>query len=130
MGMFAATLIIAAVDFGWLPLPRWVSFLVGSVSGVLTILGLAYYFYLRFSRKSTYGKYSHHTDWVFLALLALAVSSGFVMAALRLLNLPLAAYWAFAIHLVIVFDVMISFPFTKFAHVIYRPIALWIAGWK
>jgi len=130
MGMFAATLIIALVDFGWLPLPRWVSFLVGSVSGVLTLLGLAYYFYLRFSRKSTYGKHSHHTDWVFLALLALAVVSGFVMAALRLLNLPLAAYWAFAVHLVLVFNVMISFPFTKFAHVIYRPIALWIAGWK
>ena len=130
MGMFAATLIILAVDFGLLPLPRWVSFLVGSVSGVITMLGLAYYFYLRFSRKTTYGKRSHHTDWVFLALLALAVVSGFVMAVLRLLNLPLAAYWAFAIHLVMVFNVMISFPFTKFAHVIYRPVALWLAGWK
>jgi ferredoxin/nitrate reductase gamma subunit len=130
MGMFAATLIILAVDFRWLLLPRWVSFLVGSVSGAITLAGLAYYLYLRFSRKGTYGKHSHHTDWVFLAMLTLAVVSGFVMVALRLLNLPLAAYWAFAIHLVIVFNVMISFPFTKFAHVIYRPIALWIAGWK
>ena len=93
-------------------------------------MGLAYYFYLRFSRKTTYGKYSHHSDWVFLILLALAVLSGFVMVALRLLNLPLTAYFAFAAHLVIVFNVMISFPFTKFAHVIYRPVALWIAGWK
>ena len=130
MGMFAATLIIGAVDFQWLPLPRWVSFLVGSVSGGVAILGLAYYFYLRFSRKTTYGKYSHHSDWVFLILLALAVISGFVMVVLRLLNLPLTAYWAFAAHLVIVFNVMISFPFTKFAHVIYRPVALWLAGWK
>ena len=130
MGMFAATMIIGAVDFQWLPLPRWVSFLVGSISGGVTLLGLAYYFYLRFSRKTTYGKYSHHSDWVFLILLALAVLSGFVMVALRLLNLPLTAYFAFAAHLVIVFNVMISFPFTKFAHVIYRPVALWIAGWK
>jgi nitrate reductase gamma subunit len=130
MGMFAATLIILAVDFRWLLLPRWVSFLVGSISGAVTLAGLAYYLYLRFSRKTTYGKRSHHTDWVFLILLTLAVISGFAMAVLRLLNLPLAAYWTFAVHLVIVFNVMISFPFTKFAHVIYRPIALWIAGWK
>jgi len=130
MSMFAATLIIAAVDFQLLPLPRWVSFLVGSISGGVTLLGLAYYFYLRFSRKTTYGKHSHHTDWVFLILLALAVISGFVMAILRLLNMPLTAYLAFAVHLVIVFNIMISFPFTKFAHVIYRPVALWLAGWK
>jgi heterodisulfide reductase subunit C2 len=130
MGMFTATLIIAAVDFQWLPLPRWVSFLVGSLSGGIATLGLAYFFYLRLSRKSTYGKYSHQTDWVFLILLALAVISGFVMAVLRLLNLPLMAYFVFAVHLVIVFNVMISFPFTKFAHVIYRPVALWLTGWK
>jgi len=128
MGMFAATLIIAAVDFQLLPLPRWISFLVGSLSGGVAILGLAYYFYLRFSRKTTYGKYSHHSDWVFLILLALAVISGFVMAILRLLNMPLTAYLAFAVHLVIVFNVMISFPFTKFAHVIYRPVTLWLVG--
>jgi ferredoxin/nitrate reductase gamma subunit len=130
MGMFAATLIILAVDFQWLPLPRWVSFLVGSLSGAVTLAGLAYYLYLRFSRKTTYGQHSHHTDWVFLILLTLAVVSGFVMTVLRLINLPLTAYFAFAVHLVIVFNVMISFPFTKFAHVIYRPVALWLAGWK
>jgi len=130
MGMFLATCIIAAVDFKWIPLPRWVSLVIGSASGVATLAGLAYYVYLRFDRKSEYSKYTHQTDWVFLALLALSVLSGYVMLAFRFMNMPMAAYWSFAVHLVFVFNLLISVPFTKFAHIVYRPIALWLAGVK
>ncbi len=130
MGMFLATVIIGAVDFHWLPWPRWVSLVIGSVSGVLTTLGLAYYIYLRLSRKTAVGKYSHPSDWAFLILLALSVLSGFVMVLFRFLNLPMAAYGTFAFHLVVVFDLLVTFPFSKFAHVLYRPVALWIAGLK
>ena len=130
MGMFLATAIIAAVDFKWIPLPRWVSLVIGSASGVATLAGLAYYFYLRFKRASEYSKYTHQTDWVFLALLALSVVSGYVMVALRFVNMPMAAYGAFAVHVVFVFNLLMSVPFTKFAHIVYRPIALWLAGVK
>ena len=130
MGMFLATLIIAAVDFKWLPWPRWVSLVIGSFSGALTTLGLAYYIYLRLSRKTAVGKYSHPSDWAFLVLLALSVLSGFVMVLFRFLNMPMAAYGTFAFHLVVVFDLLVTFPFSKFAHVIYRPVALWLAGVK
>jgi ferredoxin len=130
MGMLLATLIILGIDYSWLPFPRWVSLVIGSVSGVLTTLGLAYYVYLRLSRKTAVGKYSHPSDWTFLILLAMSVASGFIMLFFRLLNLPMAAYGTFAFHLVVVFDLLVTFPFSKFAHVIYRPVALWIAGWK
>jgi len=130
MGMFLATLIIAAVDFQWLQWPRWISLLVGSVSGALTTLGLAYYIYLRFTRKTAVGKFSHPSDWAFLVLLLLSVLSGFVMLFFRFTNMPMAAYWTFAFHLVVVFDLLVTFPFSKFAHVIYRPVALWFAGLK
>jgi nitrate reductase gamma subunit len=130
MGMFLATVIIGAVDFKWLPLPRWVSLVIGSFSGLLTTLGLAYYVYLRLSRKTAVGKYSHPSDWAFLILLALSVLSGFIMVLFRFLNMPMAAYGTFAFHLVVVFDLLVTFPFSKFAHVVYRPVALWIAGLK
>jgi len=130
MGMFLATLIIAAVDFQWLQWPRWISLAVGSVSGVLALLGLAYYIYLRLSRKTAVGKVSHPSDWAFLLLLLLSVLSGFVMVFFRFTNMPMAAYWTFAFHLVVVFDLLVTFPFSKFAHVIYRPVALWFAGLK
>ena len=130
LGMLLATVIIGAVDFKWLPLPRWVSLVIGSVSGVAALLGLSYYVSLRFNRKSAYSKYSHRSDWSFIVLLALSIMSGYVMVAFRFMDMPLAAYWAFAFHLVVVFNFLVSLPFTKFAHVVYRPIALWVAGVK
>jgi hypothetical protein len=63
-------------------------------------------------------------------LLALSVVSGYVMLAFRFLHMPMAAYGAFAVHLVFVFNLLMSVPFTKFAHVVYRPVALWLAGVK
>jgi ferredoxin/nitrate reductase gamma subunit len=130
MGMFLATLIILAVDYRWLPLPRWVSLAIGSVSGIACVLGLGYYFYLRLKGKTAVGKYSHPSDWAFLLLLALSVLSGYVMLLFRFLGMPMAAYVTFAFHLVAVFDLLVTFPFSKFAHVIYRPVALFLAGWK
>ncbi len=130
MGMFLATLIILGVDYNMLPLPRWVSLAVGSISGVACSLGLGYYFYLRLKGKTAVGKYSHPSDWAFLLLLALSVLSGYVMLFFRFSNMPMAAYGTFAFHLVVVFDLLVTFPFSKFAHVVYRPVALWIAGLK
>jgi heterodisulfide reductase subunit C len=130
MGMFLATLIIMGIDYGYLPLSDVIPFVIGSVSGAVTLVGAAYYIYLRATRKTAYGKYSHRSDWSFLVLLTLAVVTGFVMVAFRLLHLPKAAYISFAIHLVVVFNFLVSLPFTKFAHVVYRPVALWLAGVK
>jgi ferredoxin len=130
MGMFLATLIILGVDYSLLPFPRWVSLAVGFVSGAACSLGLGYYFYLRLKGKTAVGKYSHPSDWAFLLLLALSILSGYVMLCFRFLNMPMAAYWTFAFHLVVVFDLLVTFPFSKFAHVIYRPVALWFAGLK
>jgi ferredoxin len=130
MGMLLATAVIAAIDFKWIALPRWTSLAIGSVSGAATFLGVGYFAYLRFGRRSEYSKYSHRTDWTFLVLVALSVVSGYVMVAFRFLHMPMAAYAAYAFHLVFVFNFLISLPFTKFAHVVYRPIALWLAGVK
>jgi nitrate reductase gamma subunit len=130
MGMLLATMIIGAVDFGWLPWPRWVSLAVGSVSGVACALGLGYYLSLRLAKRTAVGKYSHPSDWAFLLLLALSVLSGFAIVAFRFLGLPAAAYATSAFHLVVVFDLLVTFPFSKFAHVVYRPAALFLAGLK
>jgi ferredoxin/nitrate reductase gamma subunit len=130
IGMFVATCVILAVDYHWIPLPRWVSLAIGSVSGAATLVGLGYYVSLRLAHRAEYSKRSHQTDWVFLMLLVLSVVSGYVMVAFRFLHMPMAAYGSFAFHLVFVFNLLVSLPFTKFAHIVYRPVALWLAGVK
>jgi heterodisulfide reductase subunit C/quinone-modifying oxidoreductase subunit QmoC len=50
------------------------------------------------------------------------------MVLFKFANLPQAAYTAFAVHLVFVFDLLVSLPFTKFAHAVYRPLALYLSG--
>jgi len=130
MGMLLATIIIGAVDFGWLPWPRWVSLAIGSVSGAACALGLGYYLALRLTGKTAVGKYSHPSDWAFLLLLALSVLSGFAIVGFRFLGLLPAAYVTVAVHIVFVFDLLVTFPFSKFAHVVYRPAALFFAGLK
>jgi heterodisulfide reductase subunit C len=127
-GMTLATITVMGIDYEWWPISRTVPFLLGSVFGILTFIGGSYFFYLRITRRKESAKYSHHSDWIFLLLILLAVLSGFVMVIFKFADLPRAGYIAFAVHLVFVFNLLVSLPFTKFAHAVYRPLALFLAG--
>jgi nitrate reductase gamma subunit len=81
----------------------------------------------RFFKTSTYAKSSEVDDWIFLLLLFFAGLTGFI--------LEIGVYWgssepwiyySFFIHLVFSGTLLFIFPFSKFAHVVYRPLALWI----
>jgi hypothetical protein len=37
-----------------------------------------------------------------------------------------ASYTLYAFHLIVVFDLIVLAPFTKFAHALYRPLAIWM----
>jgi ferredoxin len=131
MGLLLATVIVFGVDFfGFAEFFRTVAKVAGLLSGAVLMYGSTYFVLMRLGRKDSYFKYSHESDWVFLALLFLAGLTGFVLDLFELINLPWPAYIAFAAHLVVVFDLIVTIPFTKFAHAMYRPFALWIAETK
>jgi len=115
---------IAPAQTEWKIIPK----LLGIISGIALIYGSGYYIYIRAAKKDTYSKYSHHTDWIFLLLMFSAGLSGFFMDIFKLFNLPMVAYIAFAVHLIIVFNLLITAPFTKFAHALYRPIAILLSN--
>jgi nitrate reductase gamma subunit len=100
------------------------------VLGILTGLGFtggaAYYFYKRLRKSERHAKSSHFTDWAFVTLMLLAGISGLLLTFSLYLSASLAAYSFYLIHLVIAFDLVAMAPFTKFAHALYRPLAIWL----
>jgi len=125
-GLFLATILVFGVDFFGFPENfRIVAKILGLITGVALVYGSGYYIFKRIFIKDSYSKYSHFTDWIFIFLLFFSGLTGFFLDIFKWLNLPWPTYITFAIHLVIVFDLLISAPFTKFAHAIYRPLAIW-----
>ena len=100
--------------------------ILGLVGGVLIMYGSGYFIYKRLEGREEYAQHSDFIDWAFLTLIFLAGLTGFLLDAFMLADMPLASYLTFAAHLVVVFDLIVTAPFTKFAHAGYRPFALWI----
>jgi heterodisulfide reductase subunit C len=131
MGLFLATILVFGADFFGFPEAfRVAAKVVGVTSGVALIYGCLYFIFERLRAKNSYSKASHPSDWAFLLLLGLSGLTGFALDIFKWLNLPWPTYIAFAVHLVAVFDLLITLPFTKFAHALYRPLAVWLAGTK
>jgi nitrate reductase gamma subunit len=71
------------------------------------------------------------SDWSFLALLWLSGMTGFALEIALYLPQPQAwSYWMLLAHLVVVMELLFLLPFTKFAHAIYRIVALYFYALK
>jgi quinone-modifying oxidoreductase, subunit QmoC len=97
---------------------------LGIVAGLALTYGTAYFIYKRFEGKEEYASYSHFTDWTFLLLLLLVGVTGFLLDLFMFADFPLAAYVTYTVHLIAVFNLLVTAPFTKFVHALYRPLAL------
>ncbi|HEY3239275.1 MAG TPA: hypothetical protein VGL92_06925, partial [Acidimicrobiia bacterium] len=106
-----------------LSLPIWDPVkIVGNVGGVALVVALAQTLWSRLKRPHVAGK-STYSDWFFSGLLGLTAVTGFFTEILRFAGVRLA-YPAYAVHLVFVFALFVYFPFSKFAHAMYRTAAL------
>ena len=85
----------------------------------------------RLRKKEELHKNSHSSDWLFLILLFLTALSGILLHLFRILALPLPTYYVYVIHLMIVGPMLIiEVPFGKWAHMLYRPLAIYLATVK
>jgi quinone-modifying oxidoreductase, subunit QmoC len=81
----------------------------------------------RFRKREELHKYSHPTDYMYLVLLFLTALSGILLHLFRLANFPLTAYFTYVIHLAIAVPMLIvEVPFGKWAHLLYRPLAMYL----
>jgi quinone-modifying oxidoreductase subunit QmoC len=116
---------IGIYAFGYLtPWPLWHPVkILGNLSGVVVIVALGVFLWRRIADRQSAGK-STYADWLFLAILLLTTLTGFLCQWLRLADLRALAYPTYFIHLLFIFFLLVYIPYSKFAHLVYRTVAM------
>ncbi len=97
--------------------------MLGALSGVALLVGCAMLILRRWGDKDEVGA-SGYADYLFLYILCFTALSGMLSWLMRLTGVPLLAYGNYFIHLVFVFFLLWYMPYSKFAHMIYRTLAI------
>lgn len=103
-----------------------------SIIGLFSVFTIAYggltVIHGRIKKNKPLWRYSHPTDWMFIILLVMICITGLLTGIFRSIGWPIATYAVFTLHLMIVVPFLVlGVPFTKWAHIAYRPIALYLA---
>jgi quinone-modifying oxidoreductase subunit QmoC len=96
---------------------------LGNVFAAALIGGTGYFLLLRIIDASR-GKHSSFFDWAFLVNLLLAGITGVATEAVRVANERAWAYPVYCVHLVVVLALIMTLPYTKLAHAVYRVLAV------
>ena len=131
LGLFVATisdwgLALLNIKPTGTPVALWYpTRLLGTVAGISLLYGVTMFMINRWRKVNTAAASSKGSDWMLLALLWITAATGFfIEVALYLPTAPAWGYWVFLLHVSIAMELMLLLPFTKFAHVMYRPVAL------
>lgn len=116
---------VGIYGFGYLtPWPFWHPVkILGNLSGIAVIAALAVFLWRRIADKGAAGK-STYSDWLFLSILLLTALTGFFSQWLRLADIRALAYPMYFVHLLFVFFLLVYIPYSKFAHMVYRTLAM------
>jgi quinone-modifying oxidoreductase subunit QmoC len=95
--------------------------IAGNAGALLLAVGSSMMIINRLVKKNTLN--SHYGDWLFLLSFWLLTFSGILVEAARFLQWG-SAYHIYFCHLVLVWIIILYFPYTKFAHFLYRTTAL------
>ena len=108
---------------------RWSVHIFGYLATIGLSIGTIYFIRHRI-KKDNYIQYkkSHSTDWVFVAMLLFIVLTGILQHIFHRTGLYEWANITYVIHLMAVTPWLLRMPFTKWAHMIYRPLAMYFAA--
>jgi ferredoxin len=129
LGLFAATILDFLFKVPGSSVPFWYpARLLGTASGLVLLYGTT----VAMVRRLTHGGgssfvHSLLSDWLLLGLLWSVALTGFLLEIA--VYQPTGSTWgyvAFLLHVVLALELLILLPFTKFAHMFYRPLALWV----
>jgi len=131
LGLLAATILdyglaVVGIKATGTPVPIWYPVrLLGTISGLLLVYGASMLIVQRFRAEERSVRKSTAADWTFLALVWITGVTGFAIEiALYLPSAPAWGYWVFLFHVAVAMELVLLAPFMKFAHAVYRPVAL------
>ena len=137
LGLLAATLLNWIFDIAGLKptgthVPIWYLVrLLGTIAGLLFIYGVTVLIIRRWRKTDGAHSNSRTADWLFLIVLWLAGVTGFIIEiALYLPEPGMWGYWMFLLHVTVSLELLLLLPYSKFAHAIYRIVALYIHALK
>jgi quinone-modifying oxidoreductase subunit QmoC len=110
------------------PAIQWSVHIFGYLASIGLITGTIYFIRNRVKKNYVQYKKSHGTDWVFVILLFLIVLTGITQHVLHRTGLYEWANITYVIHLMCVVPWLLRMPFSKWAHLIYRPLAMYLAA--
>jgi ferredoxin len=107
---------------------RWTSFLGYYATAVL--VGATVWMLIdRIRKRGEMYQFSHLSDWLFPLLLFLTAVTGILLHVLRVNDLPMATYVMYTVHISIAVPMLVvEVPFGKWAHLLYRPLAIYVAA--
>jgi quinone-modifying oxidoreductase subunit QmoC len=108
-------------------LPPWSFFsvvkLAGNLGGIAIVAGCLLVLYNRSVNKDKAGA-STYLDSVFTWTILCVAITGFLTQFARMAETAFWAYLFYGIHLVFVFYLLAYLPYSKFAHMVYRIVAM------
>jgi len=126
LGLFITTcgVVVSYYGFHYYPLALFHPLKVlGNVSTIALAAGLILIVGDRNAKAGT-SETSTSRDWNFIVILAAVTVTGLVTEVLRFANIAAIAYPVYYVHLVFVFALLIYLPYSRFAHLVYRTVAL------
>jgi quinone-modifying oxidoreductase, subunit QmoC len=117
--------VVLYVLHGELPLPlAHPAKLLGNLAAIFLVGGGALLLYNRYYGDIERSGASTSFDSFFLVLVLLVVFTGCVTEVARLADLRAFGCWTYLLHLGVVLCLFLTFPFSKFAHLAYRTVAM------
>jgi nitrate reductase gamma subunit/NAD-dependent dihydropyrimidine dehydrogenase PreA subunit len=131
LGLLGATMAdygleLAGVKAVGTAVPIWYPVrLLGTLAGAALLYGTTILISRRLRKSDRSSARSTTSDWMFLTMLWVAGATGFALElGLYLPQAPTWGYPMFIVHVAVAMALVLLVPFGKFAHVIYRPLAL------
>jgi quinone-modifying oxidoreductase subunit QmoC len=125
-GLFVTTVgvVVSAYVFDHYPLPLWDPLkILGNVSTVALLAGLVLVMRNRTTAPAA-TETSNSRDWTLIGILFTVTVTGLATEILRFAEIRSLAYPVYFVHLTVVFALLMYLPYSRFAHLIYRTVAL------